>query len=65
MNHYSTISERNIYIGAKIFNHLLTKIKSMSNDLKSFKLQLTALLLQNSFYMNDDDDISRDRDNKQ
>jgi hypothetical protein len=38
------------YMGTKIFNHLPTKIKSMSSDLKSFKLQLTTFLLQNSFY---------------
>jgi hypothetical protein len=38
------------YMGVKIFNHLLTKIKSMSSDLKSFKLQLTTFLLHNSFY---------------
>jgi hypothetical protein len=41
------------YMGVKIFNHLPTRIKSMSNDLKNFKLQLTTFLLQNSFYTND------------
>jgi hypothetical protein len=37
-------------MGIKIFNHLPTNIKSRSNDLRSFKLQLTTFLLQNSFY---------------
>jgi hypothetical protein len=37
------------YMGIKIFNHLPTNIKSRSNDLRSFKLQLTTFLLQNSF----------------
>jgi hypothetical protein len=41
------------YMGAKVFNHLPTKLKSMSNDL-NFKLQLTTFLMQNSFYMNDE-----------
>jgi hypothetical protein len=42
------------YMGIKIFNHLPTNIKSRSNDLRSFKLQLTAFLLQNSFYTCDE-----------
>jgi hypothetical protein len=42
------------YMGTKVFNHLLTKFKSMSNDLKNFKLQLTTFLMQNSFYTNDE-----------
>jgi hypothetical protein len=37
-------------MGVKIFNHLPTKIKSMFNDTKSFKTELTTFLLQNSFY---------------
>jgi hypothetical protein len=41
-------------MGAKAFHHLPTKIKSMSNDLKNFKLQLTTFLMQNSFYMNNE-----------
>ena len=38
------------YMGVKIFNHLPTKIKSVSNDTKSFKSKLITFLLQNSFY---------------
>jgi hypothetical protein len=38
------------YMGVKIFNHLPTKIKAMSNDTKSFKSKFTTFLLQNSFY---------------
>jgi hypothetical protein len=41
------------YMGAKVFNHLPTKMKSMSNGLKNFKVKLTKFLIQNSFYMND------------
>jgi hypothetical protein len=41
-------------MGIKIFNHLPTNIKSRSNDLRSFKLQLTTFLLQNSFYTCDE-----------
>jgi hypothetical protein len=37
------------YIGIKSFNHLPTNIKSRSNDLRSFKLQLITFLLQNFF----------------
>jgi hypothetical protein len=37
-------------MGIKIFNNLLIKIKSMSSDLKSFKLQLTTVLFHNSFH---------------
>jgi hypothetical protein len=42
------------YMRIKIFNHLPTNIKSRSNDLRSFKLQLTTILLQNSFYTCDE-----------
>jgi hypothetical protein len=38
------------YMGVKIHNHLPTEIKSMPDDIKSFKFKLTAFLLQNSFY---------------
>ena len=38
------------YVVWSIFNHLPTKIKSMSNNTKSFKSKLTTFLLQNSFY---------------
>jgi hypothetical protein len=38
----------------KIFNHLPTNIESRSNDLRSFKVQLTIFLLQNSFYTSDE-----------
>jgi hypothetical protein len=41
-------------MGAKVFNHLPTKAKSMPNDLKNFKLQLTTFLTQSSFYTNDE-----------
>jgi hypothetical protein len=41
------------YMGIKIFNHPPTNIKSRSNDLRSFKLQLT-FLLQHSFYICDE-----------
>jgi hypothetical protein len=41
-------------VGIKIFNHLPTNIKSRWNDLRSFKLQLTTFLLQNSFYTCDE-----------
>ena len=42
------------YMGVKIFNHLPPKIKSMSNDLKNFKIQLTSFLLKSSFYTCDE-----------
>jgi hypothetical protein len=42
------------YIGAKAFNHLPTKIRYMSNDLKNFKVQPTTFLMQNSFYTNNE-----------
>jgi hypothetical protein len=42
------------YIGIKIFNHLPAYIKSRCNDLRSFKLQLTTFLFQNSFYTCDE-----------
>jgi hypothetical protein len=38
------------YMGVKIYNHLPTEIKSMPDDIKSFKFKLTGFLLQNSFY---------------
>jgi hypothetical protein len=38
----------------KIFNQVPTNIKSKLNDLRSFKLQLTTFLLQNSFYTCDE-----------
>jgi hypothetical protein len=37
-------------MGVKVFNNLPPEIKSMSKDMKSFKLKLTTFLLQNSFY---------------
>jgi hypothetical protein len=36
------------YTGVRIFNYLLTKIKSVSNDTKSFKSKLITFLLQKS-----------------
>jgi hypothetical protein len=38
-------------MGVKIFNHLLPEIKSMFNNMKSFKSKLTTFLLQNYFYI--------------
>jgi hypothetical protein len=32
-------------MGAKVFNHLPTKIKSMPNDLKNFKSSISELYL--------------------
>jgi hypothetical protein len=40
-------------MGAKVFKHLPTEIKSMPNDLKNFKLHLATFLMQNSVYTND------------
>jgi hypothetical protein len=37
-------------MGIKIYNHLLAEIKSVPDDIKSFKFKSTAFLLQNSFY---------------
>jgi hypothetical protein len=37
-------------MGVKIFNHLPPEIKSMFNDMKTYKSKLTTFLLQNSFY---------------
>jgi hypothetical protein len=42
------------YMGVKIFNHLPIEIKSVSNDMKSFKSKLTTFLLQNSIYTIDE-----------
>jgi hypothetical protein len=46
--------KRICYMRIKIFNHLPTNIKSKSYDFRSFKLELTTFLLQNSFYTSDD-----------
>jgi hypothetical protein len=37
-------------MGVKIYNLLPTEIKSIPDDIKSFKFKLTAFLLQNSLY---------------
>jgi hypothetical protein len=38
------------YSGTKIYNHLPTAIKDLSNDKNKFKLALKKYLLHNSFY---------------
>ena len=38
------------YSGIKIYNHLPTAIKDLSNDKNKFKLALKKYLLHNSFY---------------
>ncbi|PNF35146.1 hypothetical protein B7P43_G09274 [Cryptotermes secundus] len=38
------------YFGIKAYNHLPSRIKSMSNDVKLFKLRLKRFFLSNSFY---------------
>ena len=38
------------YSGSKIFNHLPSSIKDLSNDVKSFKVALKNFLLTHTFY---------------
>jgi len=38
------------YSGIKIYNHLPTAIKDLSDDVNKFKLALKRYLLHNSFY---------------
>jgi len=41
------------YAGIRIFNHLPTSIKSITNETKKFKKTLKRFLLDNSFYSMD------------
>jgi hypothetical protein len=42
------------YAGVRVFNHLPTRIKSIANDTKVFKMTLKKFLLENSFYSMDE-----------
>jgi hypothetical protein len=42
------------YSGSKIFNHLPSSIKDLSNDVKSFKVTLKNFLLTHIFYTVDE-----------
>jgi len=42
--------KRVYYSGIKIFNHLPTNIKHLSNDKNKFQIALRKFLLHNSFY---------------
>jgi hypothetical protein len=42
------------YSGSKIFNHLPSSIKDLSNDVKSFKVALKNFLLTHTFYTVDE-----------
>jgi hypothetical protein len=42
------------YFGSKIFNHLLSFIKDLSNDVNSFKIALKNFLMTNSLYTVDE-----------
>jgi hypothetical protein len=42
------------YSGSKIFNHLPSSIKDLSNDVKSFKVALKNFLLTHIFYTVDE-----------
>jgi hypothetical protein len=42
------------YAGVRVFNHLPTRIKSISNETKLFKMTLKKFLLENSFYSMDE-----------
>jgi len=42
------------YTGIRIFNHLPTFIKSITNETKEFKKTLMRFLLDNSFYSMDE-----------
>ena len=42
-----------LYSGSMIFNHLPSRIKDLSNNVKSFKSALKIFLLANMFYMVD------------
>jgi hypothetical protein len=42
------------YSGIRVYNHLPSCIKSMSNEMKRFKPMLKRLLLSNSFYSLDE-----------
>jgi hypothetical protein len=42
------------YSGSKIFNHLPSYIKDLSNDVKSFKVALKNFLLTHIFYTVDE-----------
>jgi len=46
-----TVYQKGVYYsGIKIYNHLPTAIKDLSNDKNKFKLALKRYLLRNSFY---------------
>jgi hypothetical protein len=46
-----TVYQKSVYYsGIKIYNHLLTAIKDLSNDKNKFKRALKRYLLHNSFY---------------
>jgi hypothetical protein len=42
------------YFGIKVFNHLPSSIKNMSNEEKEFKIASVRFLLMNSFYTLDE-----------
>jgi hypothetical protein len=42
-----------LYFGIKIFNHLPTNIKNISNDINKFRSVLKSFLLIHSFYSNE------------
>jgi hypothetical protein len=42
------------YFGSKIFNHLLSFIKELSNNVKSFKIALKTFLMTDSFHSVDE-----------
>jgi hypothetical protein len=39
-----------LYSRSRIYNHLLTHIKTLSNDLKHFKSKLKSLFIEHTFY---------------
>jgi hypothetical protein len=46
----TAFKERAYFMGMKIFNHLLTNIKILSNKIELFKAILKKYLLRQSFY---------------
>ena len=48
------VQKRVLYSGSKIYNHLPSNIKALSNDAKLFKHSLKTYLIEHSFYSLDE-----------
>jgi len=48
--HLTKVQKGVYYSGIKVFNYLPTRVKSLSGDVRKFKLALKRFLLEGSFY---------------